>query len=333
MQPCPTCGGMGIDANGYCTQCQTYRGLPQTPASGAPYHDAPYSGAPYGQSPPGAAPYGGYPTSGPGYGQQPTSGPAYGQPTSGSAYGQPTSGPGYAQPAAYPQPTSGGAPMAYPAATYGGAYGAPTAPPKKRSGFMVPLLALSGVLVLLVVAIVVVVLVKNSGDSGGTDNNPPVADGSSSAAASLVDKCVVGTWEMTAYTEQVPVDGVGNVPFKLDGKGATLTFSKDGKGVQDFGDGTNFVGAVSASGTSVDVNLKITGALKYDFRTNDGVMSYSHLTSDAKYTISSAVTTPTAEDTLPGSSDPSKYNCDGSKMTMSTSSYSSELHKTSDDVN
>jgi len=321
MQPCPTCGGMGIDANGYCTQCQTYRGLPQTPSSGAPYHDAPYSGAPYGQNPPGGAPYGGYPTSGPGYSQ----------PTSGPGYGQPTSGPGYAQPAAYPQPTSGGAPMAYPAATYGGSYGAPTAPPKKRSGFMVPLLALSGVLVLLVVAIVVVVLVKNSGGSGGSDN-PPVAGSSTSAEASLVDKCVVGTWEMTAYTEQVPVDGVGNVPFKLDGKGATLTFSKDGKGVQDFGDGTNFVGAVSSSGTSVDVNLKITGALKYDFRTNDGVMSYSHLTSEAKYTISSAATTPTAEETLPGSSDPSKYNCNGSKMTMSTSSYSSELHKTSDDV-
>ena len=58
MQPCPTCGGMGIDANGYCTQCQTYRGLPQTPSSGVPY-DAPYSGAPYGQTPPGGAPYGG----------------------------------------------------------------------------------------------------------------------------------------------------------------------------------------------------------------------------------------------------------------------------------
>ena len=77
MQPCPTCGGMGIDANGYCTQCQTYRGLPQTPSSGVPYGDAPYSGAPYGQTPPGASPYGGYPTSGPGYGQ-PTSGPLVG---------------------------------------------------------------------------------------------------------------------------------------------------------------------------------------------------------------------------------------------------------------
>jgi hypothetical protein len=315
MQPCPTCGGMGIDANGYCTQCQTYRGLPQTPSSGVPYSDAPYSGAPYGQNP-GAAPYGGYPTSGPGYGQ-PTSGPGYQQP----AYGQ-------------PQPTSGGSPMAYPAATYGGAYGAPAAPPKKRSGFMVPLLALSGVLVLLVVAIVVVVLVKNSGEDkgGGGTANPTAAAGSDDPQKSLVDQCVVGTWEMTSYTEQVPVEGVGNVPFKLDGKGAVLTFSKDGKGVQDFGDGTNFVGTVTVSGTSADVNLKITGALKYDFRTNDGVMSYSNLSSEAKYTISSAVTTESEEDTLPGSTDPSKYNCNGSRMTMSTSSYSSELRKTSDTV-
>ena len=52
---------------------------------------------------------------------------------------------------------------------------------------------------------------------------------------------------MTAYTENVPVDGVGSVPFKLDGKGATMTFTKDGKGVQDFGDGTNFVGDASRS--------------------------------------------------------------------------------------
>ncbi len=317
MQPCPTCGGMGIDANGYCTQCQTYRGLPQTPSSGAPYSGPPYSGAPYGQQPQSGPPYGGYPTSGPGYGQ-PTSGPAYQPPAGG--------------PTGYAQPTSGGAPMAYPAATYGGSYGAPPAPTKKRSGYMVPLLALSGVLVLLVVAIVVVVLVKNSGDSGGTITDPPVAGGETTPGKSLVDECVVGTWEMTAYTESVPVDGVGSVPFKLDGKGATMTFTKDGKGVQDFGDGTNFVGTVTVSGTSADVNLKIRGPVRYDFRTNDGVMSYSNLTSEAKYTVSSPATTQTEEDDLPGSSDPSKYSCNGSKMTMSTSSYSTELHKTSDTV-
>src|SRR6266508_6110907 len=31
MQPCGVCGGMGIDAAGYCTQCRTYRGVPDQP--------------------------------------------------------------------------------------------------------------------------------------------------------------------------------------------------------------------------------------------------------------------------------------------------------------
>jgi hypothetical protein len=270
---------MGIDSNGYCRQCRTYRGLPQAmPPAMPPSSGVPYSGAPYQSSP---APYAGYPTS---------SGPAY------------------------PQPTSGGA--AFPGTTYGGAYGAPATPPKRRSSFMVPLLALCGVLAVLVVAIVVVVVVKNSGDSGTTNS-------------ALVDQCVVGTWEMTAYKESVAVPDVGPVPFTLDGKGATMRFSKDGKGAWEFGDGTNFKANVTQSGVTATVNLKITGDIKFDFRTNDGVMSFSNLVSTGKANVTVPATGFDETEDFKGSSDPSKYTCSGDAMTMSTSLYESELKRTS----
>ena len=64
MQPCQVCGGMGVDPNGYCTQCGTFRGVIAGPPGGNPYpqpmsgspYPQPMSGAPY---PPGSpAPYG-----------------------------------------------------------------------------------------------------------------------------------------------------------------------------------------------------------------------------------------------------------------------------------
>jgi hypothetical protein len=310
MQPCPTCGGMGIDANGYCTQCRTYRGLPQSPP--------PSSGAPYGGPPPSGPPYSGSPYSGAPYGA-PASGPPAGAPYG----GYPTSaGPGY------PQPTSGGAPMAYPATTYGGAYGAPTTPPpKKRSSFMVPLIALSGVLAILVVAIVVVVLVKNSGSDSSDNTAAGGGTTTEDPKSALVDQCVVGVWQMTSYSEDVPVPNVGSVPFTLSGNGAKMTFGKDGKGIQDFGAGTNFVGNVTQAGTTVPVNLQLSGKVTYDFRTNDGVMSFSNMVSQGKATVSAGGQSQSQD--YKGDTDPSKYICNGDKMTMSTSAYQSELKRVS----
>src|SRR5262245_56550526 len=55
MQPCGICGGTAVDANGFCTGCRAYRGLPEPepeptsvypttyelidPSIGAPYSD------------------------------------------------------------------------------------------------------------------------------------------------------------------------------------------------------------------------------------------------------------------------------------------------------
>jgi hypothetical protein len=65
MQPCPVCGGVGVDPNGYCTQCGTFRGLPAQQVSGAPYPPAGYQAYPPGSG----APYSGAPA--PGYSAPP----------------------------------------------------------------------------------------------------------------------------------------------------------------------------------------------------------------------------------------------------------------------
>src|SRR5205814_1855740 len=132
MQPCEVCGGMGVDAAGYCTQCRNYRGLP-APASGAPYGYAP-------ASPPGYA--AGYAA---GYAQPPASPAGYAQPAQAPTPGYqpaPMSGP----PASY-APTSGGGFPPQPAYAPGF-----TPPPPKARSFTVPLIALSATLVVLVVA-------------------------------------------------------------------------------------------------------------------------------------------------------------------------------------
>jgi hypothetical protein len=265
---------MGIDANGYCTNCRTYRGIPQ-----------------FGGNPVSAAPYSGMPASGP----------------------PPVS------PQPYPQPMS---PAAYPGTTYGGAYGPPPAPPqKKRNSFVTPVLALSGVLVVIVVAIVIVVVVKNNGSSGGGTG------GSTAAADSKIDKCVVGSWLMTSYSENVPIDQVGNVPFTLSGQGAKLTFGSDGKSVEDFGKGTVFTGKVTQAGATVPVTLTVSGTVSADIGTSSGAMSYANLKSTAKAVVAAAGQTQTQP--FNGSTDPSNYTCSGNKMTLSTSTYKEELKRSS----
>ncbi len=77
MQPCPVCGEMAIDANGYCVRCGTFRGQPQ-PVPPA-YPQQPYPQQPYpAPQPTSAAPYpfSGPPISGGGYSAPPAPPPA-----------------------------------------------------------------------------------------------------------------------------------------------------------------------------------------------------------------------------------------------------------------
>src|SRR6266508_2135383 len=145
MQPCGVCGGLYVDAAGSCTTCGTYRG----PAYGTP---APTSGPPT-SGPPMSPPY---PGSAPPY-------PASPPPYQGSAPPYSGSAPPYqagTQP--YPTAQAGGWP-AYPA-------GAP-APARTRSPLVIPLLALSAVLLIITAAIVFIAVLRHG--SGKEQVTPP----------------------------------------------------------------------------------------------------------------------------------------------------------------
>jgi hypothetical protein len=130
---------------------------------------------------------------------------------------------------------------------------------------------------------------------------------------------------MTTYSEDVPIQQVGTVPFKLSGQGATLTFDKDGKSVEDFGKGTKFTGNVTEAGSTVPVTLTVSGTVTATVGTNNGAMSYTHLQSTAKAVVSAAGQNQTQP--FNGNSDPSNYTCSGNKLTLSTSTYNEELKR------
>ncbi|UWP82737.1 hypothetical protein [Dactylosporangium fulvum] len=290
---------MGIDANGYCTQCRTYRGVPQAPqppTSGSPYSGAPYSGGPYA----------GYPSQDPSFPDQ-------------------VSGPGY------PGQVSG--PPSYPPATYGGQYGASPTPPKKNK-FLVPVLALSGVLGLLVVAIVVVAVKKGGDDPKDTPVAQPgqTTSGPSKSASAkpsaVIDECLVGTWETKTYTEQVSMQGIGDVPFKLDKNGAVFTFTADGKHTQTYKE-TQFSGDPSVNGTKAHVVLTVNANVTAEVRTAGGSIAYTNVKSDGKGTVSApSLGVNETEDFSPGD-DPSKYTCSSSTLTLNTARIQSTLTKKS----
>ncbi len=202
MQPCSTCGGIGIDGAGYCTTCGTFRVGPAPQA-----YPGPTTGTGAGWPNPG---YGGVPTSG-----VPTSGVPAGYPTSGIPAGYPTSGaPGYAPPG---YPTAGSLPPGYPAT---GGFAPPQ--PSRSGSFTWPLIALSGVLVVTVIAIAVIVVAKS-----GSKTVTLAAD---------VDSCVVGTWRETSNISQ---DTDGN---SWTSSGTVQKFRADGTGVYDYGSGITSTG-------------------------------------------------------------------------------------------
>ncbi|MFG2038730.1 hypothetical protein [Dactylosporangium sp. NPDC048998] len=286
---------MGIDANGYCTQCRTYRGVPQAPQQ--PTSGTPYSGAPYG----GQQPYAGYPTS---------SGPSYSAPPS---YSDPVSAP----------PTGYGA-------TYGGSSGG-----SSRNKFLTPILALSGVLVVLVVAIVVVALVKKGGDDNKTTpqanstTGPAAATTKASAKpTAAIDECLVGTWTTKTYTEQMPMDGVGNVPITLQKNGSTFKFTPDGKLSQTYKDST-FTANPTIQGKQVPITITVNATATSDVATTSGSIAYSNV--QATGTINTKAPSINFDETNPFETDdnPAKYTCNGDNLTMTNSQVSLTATKTS----
>lgn len=336
MQPCAVCGSVTINAAGYCTQCGTFRGVPQGgPAGYPPQQPPPYGEQPaYGEPPPYGAPGSpaGYqpPVSGgPGYGQPISGGPGYGPVSGGPGYptsGAPGSGPpGSGPPGGYPnsapgyaQPTSGGGyPASYPPppGTGGGGRGKP---------FVVPLVALSVTLVILVVAIVIVVLVNSQSGDPSADPSPSPGDTNTSAAASDVDSCVVGRWRVTSHREDVAIPDVGKVTF-TGGEDAEIELNADGSGSTDYHDGTAFEG--DANGRTI--KLEISGTVNYEFTARDGTVSYTKVESDAKAKIFIDGEQYGSEEPFEGSDDPSKYECSGDELIQKTFLYETRFAKVS----
>lgn len=215
MQPCHVCGGMMIDAAGYCTQCRTYRG--QVPPQGYSLYPDQQSAPPY-PAQPGVPPYPGQP-SGPPYPATPVTMPY-----------QPGSYPPAPQPASYPP--------------------APPRPGGGRSPFLIPLIALCVALVIVAVGIVVVVVVKsNSNPQAQTSSGPTAAPGQSTA----IDPCLVGTWTVSKASQQFPISGVGNVQITLKSGTQTVAIGADGTVEDDYGTDSRYEGSGGGHTYTLDV--------------------------------------------------------------------------------
>ncbi|MEV0728610.1 hypothetical protein [Polymorphospora sp. NPDC050346] len=357
MQPCAVCGGVTINAAGNCTQCGTYRGsldpLPPSPYSQQPPdYQQPYGQQGYGQQPGsgyGQQPDYGQPAGG-AYGQ-----PDYGQPGSGGPSYPPSSGPGYppVSGAGYPPVSGGGYPQqsgppgyptssppggypgsggpAYPQPTSGGGYAvsypsiSQQQPPPSKNKFLVPAIALGSTLAVLVVAILVIVGMRGNDEddpnvlANSPDPSPSVQQSESSApAVPGIDQCVVGEWVVNSHREEVPIDGVGNVTFNGRSPWARLSLTADGKGVTEYGNGTEYRGSVQGQ----TVTIKFTGRITFDYRAENGTLSLSNVKPDGTTTATVGGGQPVSEP-LGGGDDPSKYTCSGDQLVQS--SYNMEI--------
>ncbi|MEV4507814.1 hypothetical protein AB0K00_02500 [Dactylosporangium sp. NPDC049525] len=306
---------MGIDMNGYCTQCRTYRGVPQAPqppVSGTPYSGDPYSGGPYA----------GYQSSGPSFPDQQVSGPGYPGQTSGPGYPGQTSGPGY------PGPVSG--PPAFPPTTYGGQYGATPTPPRKNK-FMMPLIALSGVVVVLVIAIVAVVALRKDDTKNVADpsRTTGASTGASAKTESKIDKCLVGTWQTSTYTETAAMDGVeGGVSISLTKNGSTLKFTPEGTLTETYQDSV-FSGSPTIQGQKVPITITVNATVNSDIQTASGSIVYSNVKASGNTLTTAPSIGYSQTDAFEADDNPAKYTCNGDSLTFSTTQIQATAKRTS----
>lgn len=175
------------------------------------------------------------------------------------------------------------------------------------SRMTVPLIALSGLLAVLAVGALAAALLR-----GGEPK-------------SVLDSCVVGTWQVTSYTEDVPVDSVGKVKFQSAGTGAVLRLGADGKGGIDYGAGTTFRSSTTEAGQPVVIDLVLAGTVNYGYQTADRVMSFTGVTAVGTATVTATATGKTQSEPLTASTDPAKYECAGDGLTTYTDAYRAQF--------
>lgn len=128
------------------------------------------------------------------------------------------------------------------------------------------------------------------------------------------DACLVGTWRVESYSEDVPLAGSGTVRFT--GSGARTTLRADGTGETDYGTGTVYRATVNGR----RVTLTISGNVRYRYRTRGGTLLVSDVVPAARSAVAVDGRAVTATP-LHVNADPAGYTCAGTSMTQSTSAY------------
>jgi hypothetical protein len=194
-------------------------------------------------------------------------------------------------------------------------YSVPPTPPRQRSPFFVPLIALSSVLALLIVAIVVVAIARSGGHGDATAGGSPTP-------STAIDECLVGTWRTTSDAEQLDVDQVG--PVTVTGQGAVVHIHPDGLTYQDYSQSTPYQG----SANSHQLSIAIAGTVQLTIKTNAGTMSFHDINATGTVTAKvDGVTITSAPLTL--TDDPVQYTCSGNTATEHTSQYNVSLARVS----
>jgi hypothetical protein len=139
----------------------------------------------------------------------------------------------------------------------------------------------------------------------------------------VVERCVVGTWTVTKYTEQVPITGAGDVTFT--GKGAEVRLRGDGTGVTDYKTGTTYTATING----VNHRLVVTGTVTFAFRTGSGTVTFSDVKADGKETLTRDDTGESKTADLVGDLSPASFTCGGNAMVEWTSRYRSEMSRVS----
>lgn len=212
-------------------------------------------------------------------------------------------------------------------------YSVAASPANRGRSYLVPLVALGSTFAVLVVAIGVVLAARAGGDGDRTTADPtasptPTAFPTTSAAASApIDPCVVGSWRVDSYVEDLALDEpFGRTRFTGVGPGALVELREDGLGATDYGDaddgGTAFEGEVAG----ITVTLTLTGRVTYRYRAVDGTVSFTDVREFGDATLTAPGIDPQTDD-LDVDLDPANYECAGDTMTQSTTFYTAQLSR------